>query len=713
MGGNATKGLGQGVEIAEASRDKEKLVGLMPDIFRGRLDVGYFDRISDSALQDARFLVAYAKMENFLKYEVDPEEIERTNEVPKRIIDWLSEEGYFGMKIPVEYGGMRLSQSQYMAILQLVATRCGAMIAMLSASCTIGVGWPIMEYGSPEQKQRWLPLVARSPSGFAFTEEKAGSDPSAMEVRAVRVRDSAGKITGYELTGRKWWTTNGPASDNTYLSKVIVVIGKIVEYDAQLTEPGYKPNFGAFIVPTDLPGFNPFQRCDFAGLRGIYNGITDFVKVFIPVDQLIGKNTAIELVEEFVKKIEQTEDPKEFLLISEQITELKELLLKHNSEMEKLDPKDRHELFLYQREGHGFKIALEALNSGRITIGGCCSAVAKAALEVERWWGNNRHQWGKQIDKHELTGTGKLAEGMADALAIEAMTWYAAAQADDHKDCRMEAATDKVSGSERLWKIIDDLVQVRGGRGYETAESLKKRGEAPLPVEKMFRDARPNRIFEGESSILGLFVVREGLEEYKARGEVFLEKGKYWQKFTAAVGFARDFAKLSLPNFKMRSKIKKFFGGWHEAKPLTKHMLYAEECSRRLAKAIIVASGKYQSKLPHKQLTLTRFFNIATEIYSIAAVCAYIMKKMPIPCRVELADFYCLNARRRLEREFNSLSDNSDTLGRKIAEQTINGYYTEWLKEGTISMVEVMKLKDDFVPPVKFSPMPKRDKVTF
>ena len=589
--GNATKGLGQGVEIAEASRDKEKLVGLMPDIFRGRLDMSYFDEISVSALNDPAFRVYYEKMENFLKYDVNPEEIERTNEIPKHNLDWLCENGYFGMKTPVEYGGMDLSQSQYMAILQLVATRCGAMVALLSASVTIGVGWPIKEYGSPEQKSRWLPLVAKSPSGFAFTEERAGSDPSAMEVRAVRVRDEkTGRIVGYEISGRKWWTTNGPASDNTYLAKVIVVIGKIVDYDSQLTEEGYRPNFGAFIVPTDLDGVKPVQRCDFAGLRGMYNGITDFVKVYVPLEHLIGKT------------------------------------------------KNPDGTFSYYQEGQGFKIALQALNSGRITIAGCCSASAKAMLEVERWWGNSRHQWGKLIGKHELSGTGKMAEGMANTLTMEAITWFAASRADQHLDCRMEAATAKVLNSERLWKIVDDLVQLRGGRGYETAESLKKRGEPAVPVEKWFRDARPNRIFEGESSILGLFVVREGLEEYKSRGEIFFEKGQYLKKIKAALGFAGDLAGLVRPNGKLLAKIKKMMRSWHEGKPLTKHLLFAEKCSRKLAKAIIMASGKYQNKLPHKQLMLTRFFNIASEIYCMTAVCAYVAKVMPIPCRAELAD---------------------------------------------------------------------------
>lgn len=658
--GGSTKGLGQGVEIAEASRDKEKLVGLMPDIFRGKLDMSYFNFESLPASEDPIFRANYDRLEKFLKYEVDPEEIERTNEIPQHVIDWLGKNGYFGMKTPVEYGGMDLSQSQYMAMLGLAATRSGALVALLSASVTIGVGWPIKEYGSPEQKAKWLPMVAKSPSGFAFTEEKAGSDPSAMEVRAVRVRDSAGKVIGYELSGRKWWTTNGPSSDNTYLSKVIVVIGKIVDYDAQLTEEGYRPNFGAFIVPTDLPGVKPVQRCDFTGLKGIYNGITDFVKVYIPLDQLIGK----------IQNADGT--------------------------------------FSYYQEGQGFKIALQALNSGRITIAGCCAASAKAMLEVERWWGNSRHQWGKLIGKHELSGTGKMAEGMSNALAMEAIAWFAAGRADRHLDCRMEAATAKVLNSERLWKIVDDLVQLRGGRGYETAESLKKRGEPAVPVEKWFRDSRPNRIFEGESSILGLFVVREGLEEYKSRGEVFFEKGAYWKKAKAAMGFAYDLARLSKPNGKMRSQIRKLTGSWHEFKPLSKHLLFAEQCSRKLAKAIITASGKYQNKLPHKQLTLTRFFNIASEIYCIAAVCAYIVRIHPVPCWVELADLYCQSASRRLKEEFKALTDNNDSLGRRVTENTINGFYNEWLKEGTISTVEMMQLKDQV--PIYISPMPKREK---
>ncbi|MDO8466719.1 MAG: acyl-CoA dehydrogenase family protein [bacterium] len=656
---DVAKSLGAGVAIAEASRDKEKLASLMPDIFRGKLDVSYFEDLPKDTLCDLKFQANYRKLEEFLKTEVDPNEIEKTNEVPKGVLDWLCENGYFALKLPEKYGGMNLLQSQYMALLQLTATRCGALVALLSASNTIGVGWPIMAFGSPEQQDTWLPLVAKSPSGFAFTEEKAGSDPSSMETHAVRVREN-GKVAGYQISGRKWWTTNGPASDNSYLSKVIIVIAKIVDYPDQLSDLEYKKNpvFGAFIVPTGSPGVKVVQRCEFLGLRGIYNGITDFEKVYIPLEQLIGKKT---------------------------------------------DSSGKTE---YYQEGSGFRIALQALNSGRITVSGCCSATAKIALQVERWWGLTRHQWGKQIGQHELVGTGKLAEGVAKAFTMEAMTWFAAGRADKHLDCRMEAATAKVFNSEQLWQIVDDLAQIRGGRAYETPESLKKRGEAPIPVERMIRDARPNRIFEGESSILGLFVVREGVEEYKAQGEIFFEKGRYGKKMKAAVGFAKELAKLSIPNFKMRSQIKKFSKDWPQ---LAKHLLHADKCARKLAKAIIIISGKYQAKLMHKQLTLTRFFNIATEIYAMAAVCGYVIKEWPVHAKADLADFYCQGARRRIEKEFAALSDNSDALGRKIANLTLMNGYEDFLTDGTIPMVEMLDLKDP--QPPNLMPLPHSRRV--
>ncbi len=631
---DVAKQLGAGAAIAEATRGKGRLEGFMPDLFRGKLRLDLlFEWQSKNQKPNPIAEALSEKLKSYLVENVDPEEIERTNEIPASAINWFCQNGYFGLKIPEEYGGFGLKQSEYQQILQLAATWSGALVALLSASNTIGAGWPITAYGSEEQKKKWLPKVSSCPSGFAFTEEKAGSDPSAMETVAVRQRNRFAGVEGYKIIGRKWWTTNGPMSDTRYISPVIILIAKIVDDPAELKEPGYEAKFGAFIVPTNAAGVRIVQRCDFAGLNGIYNGITDFENLYVSRSEMIGK------------------------------------------------------------EGDGFRIAFEALNNGRIALAAACVAMAKNMVGVGKWWGNKRFQWGKLIGQHEDVGSGILVKNLADTLTLEAMVWFASMQADDHRDCRMEAATTKVLASERAFQIADDLLQLRGGRGYETADSLKKRGEAPIPVERWWRDARINRIFEGESGfLLRMFVVREGISDYKERGEVFLEPGKKWEKFRAAMGFAADLAALTIP--------KSSKGQLENVLPdLRRQLRFVEKNGRRLARAIILASGKYRNKLIHKQLTFKRFFNIAAELYAMATVCSYtgwlvMTRDNPefAAHNVFLAKYYCEQAKERIRQEFRSLKTNSDARARVISKKLLEGRYDDWLREGTIPTTSILNL---------------------
>src|SRR4051794_9350608 len=199
---------------------------------------------------------------------------------------------------------------------------------------------------------------------------------------------------------------------------------------------GHRGGISAFILPYDTKGVTVEHRNAFMGLRGIENSVTLLDNVVVPRENLIGE------------------------------------------------------------EGQGLKIALTTLNTGRLALPAICLGTAKLATRIAREWSAQRVQWGQPIGRHDAVAQ-KLAFIAASSFGIEAMLDVASRMADDRqRDIRIEAAIVKLYASELGWRVVDELMQIRGGRGYETAASLQARGEKPIGVEMLMRDMRINRIFE-------------------------------------------------------------------------------------------------------------------------------------------------------------------------------------------------------------------------
>src|SRR4051795_968654 len=450
-------------EVAEAAREKDwKLPSFGKELFLGnlRLDLIHPQPELDPASVEKgeAFL---AKLRAFLVEHVDPMRIERDARIPDEVLEGLKALGALGMKVPETYGGLGLSQVYYNKALCLAGTWHSSISTLLSAHQSIGVSQPLLTFGTEEQKRKWLPLVAKDHvSAFLLTEPDVGSDPARLGATAKPVDG------GYVLNGRKLWATNGA------IAEIVVVMAKA---------PG---GISAFVLPTDADGVTVANRNTFMGLKGIENSVTLLEDVFVPAENLIG------------------------------------------------------------REGEGLKIALTTLNTGRLALPAICVGTAKYATKIAREWANERVQWGQPVGRHDAVAQ-KIAFIAASAFGLEAMLDVASRLADEKRaDIRIEAAIAKLYASEMGWKIADELMQVRGGRGYETAESLKARGEKPVPVEQVMRDMRINRIFEGSTEIMHLLIAREAVDQHlEVAGDILEGDVELGQKARSAVKAGAFYAK--------------------------------------------------------------------------------------------------------------------------------------------------------------------------
>ena len=241
----------------------------------------------------------------------------------------------------------------------------------------------------------------------------------------------------------------------------------------------------------------------------------------------------------------------------------------------------------------------------------------------------------------------------------------------------------KLFCTEALWKITDMALQLRGGRGYEKATSLKARGEIPYPIERAMRDCRINTILEGSSEIMKLFLAREAMDPHlKKLG--FLLEGK------------TSFGKLILEIPKLMGQyawwyLKQLFRplrteSYKEMGALAGHYQFIERTSPRLARTIFYYMAKYQKKLEHKQMILGRLMDIGTDLFVMGATCAYAIseaKKQNNNSPIDLANYFCELAERRIRNNFAELTENDDKHTNSIAKRIVDKEF-KWLENGII-----------------------------
>ncbi|NOT33967.1 MAG: acyl-CoA dehydrogenase [Candidatus Eisenbacteria bacterium] len=452
-------------------------------------------------------------------------------------------------------------------------------------------------------------------------------------------RLARGAISAFALTEHdvgsdpaRMSTTAVPTSDGTgYVlngEKLWCTNGAIAELLVVMArtpgKPGKPGPISAFIVEANSPGIEIVHRCEFMGIRGIENAVLRFTNVHVPKDNLLWG------------------------------------------------------------EGRGLKLALVTLNTGRLTLPTTCAGAGKWCIQVARQFAAERVQWGRPVGQHEAVAQ-MIGDMTARTYAMEAIADLSSLLGDAGKsDIRLEAAIAKLWNSDVAWEIADATIQVRGGRGYETARSLGARGEAPIPLEQLLRDLRINRIFEGTNQVMRLFIAREALDQHLSTAGDVVMPGVPIGRRLAGLVRAGLFYSWWYPS--------RWFswGRWprySEFGALAGHLRWVHRTSARLARQqfhLMVLNGPALEK---KQAQLFRCVDIGAELFAMSAICvrAHADQKRQPQDRTpsQLADVFCRQSRMKVENLFEALRSNADPEVYQVARDVLDGKYA-WLEDGIL-----------------------------
>jgi alkylation response protein AidB-like acyl-CoA dehydrogenase len=315
--------------------------------------------------------------------------------------------------------------------------------------------------------------------------------------------------------------------------------------------------------------------------------------------------------------------------------------------------------------GRGFNVAVHVLNAGRLTLAAGCTGGTKQTLKEMTAYGEHRVQFGHPLADFEITQR-KLSRIASDIYAADAMLGVLASLVDrGDNDFSLEAACAKVFASEMVWRAADDMVQLAGGRGYVK----------PYPYERILRDSRINRIFEGANEVLRLFIALNGVQ---APAEALKEIGSALRRPLRNLGLLSGYA---------TSRVKLRLGqtstldiDLHDR--LKKHKEYFERHVSDLGSATDKAILRHREKIVDSQLVLERLANMAIDLFATACVIARTQSLIDdrgvevCEREITLCDLFCIEAGRRFRAERTQLDgreDHVDDTRRSVASAVRSG----------------------------------------
>lgn len=593
--------------------------------------------------QNDPFLVSVGQ---WLKDDVDPEQIENDNRVPDEYLQALRSLGCLRARIPVRYGGLGLSQVRFSRLLEMIASY-SEVLALIVSVQQLGVAQGLLSLQKLESDQgdikpnsevlcrRYLRRLSENAIGaFCLTTPETGSDPSGLQTLAIL----SDQHDYYELSGEwekggKLYTTLGTIADVYFLLALVLFPGE------RLSKVNPRKRITAFIVDRETPGIS-IKSLRFCGWHGLPNAAIKLDGVRVPISNQVGA------------------------------------------------------------VGDGLKIAFMNLGSGRVNIGAISLGMMKQLARVARWWGCERVQGGQPIGVYQLN-TVQLVKMNATIYAAEAFLSFVSGYSDQPgSDCRLEAAMLKLFSSHALTDIADETLQLRGGRGYETYASQKLRGETPVPVERLFRSARMMKIGEGGSNILKLYIMRCLLDELLQQARM-ISGGKlcYWEKVYRTVKIGFRFLKSSL----ISASVERHRD---DPKRIRRHLKAIDKLSKRfkrlLLKVFFVEYLRYSIDLvfkraPEPPVTPEQSLESKQVLLACCAEIAMYVSVMTVTCQraiqdkqenaILLADEYCSHASQQISILFGQIKYQTGKRQRSLTErglQIMAGNFVDQLEQDIV-----------------------------